>query len=91
MNENISTINEAFKKSGVDVATAQYSITEYSLNTDLSFKFSSLQEFLSFLDVDATADDNGRAELVKAKIVEAGVNPDSFFYVNFYKPKVAEL
>jgi len=91
MNENISTINEAFKKFGVDITTAQYSITEYSLNTDLSFKFSSLTEFFEFLNINVQEDNAGKAELVKAKILEAGVNPDSFFYVNFYKPKVAEL
>ena len=90
MNENLTTIHDAFKRSGIDIATAQYSITEYSLNTDLSFKFSSLQEFLAFLEIDETKDP-GRAELIKAKIIEAGVNPESFFYVNFYKPKVVEL
>jgi hypothetical protein len=90
MNENLSTIHNAFTKSGIEIATAQYSITEYSLNTDLSFKFSSLADFFAFLEINETGD-AGRAEMVKAKIVEAGVNPESFFYVNFYKPKVAEL
>jgi len=88
MNENLKTIHEAFKKSGIEISAAQYSITEYSLNTDLSFKFTSLTEFLTFLEI---SDDAGKAELVKAKVVEAGVNPDAFFYVNFYKPKVVEL
>jgi len=88
MNDNLNTIHEAFKKSGIAIAAAQYSITEYSLNTDLSFKFTNLTEFLTFLEI---GDDAGKAELVKAKVVEAGVNPDSFFYVNFYKPKVVEL
>jgi len=90
MNDNLNTIHDAFKRSGVDIPTAQYSITEYSLNTDLSFKFSGLQEFLDFLEISLPGDED-KAELVKAKIVEAGVNPDAFFYVNFYKPKVAEL
>lgn len=90
MNENLSSINDAFKKWGIDVATAQYSITEYSLNTNLSFKFSSLTDFLAFLEINKAGDES-KAEMIKAKIVEAGVNPDSFFYVNFYKPKIAEL
>jgi len=88
MNENLNTIHEAFKKSGMEIASAQYSITEYSLNTDLSFKFASLKEFLAFLEI---GNDAGKTELIKAKVLEASVNPDSFFYVNFYKPKVAEL
>ncbi len=90
MSDNRATINEAFKKAGVDITTAQYSITEYSLNTDLSFKFDGLSEFLAFLGIDAS-NDAARAEPVKTNIIESGVNPDSFFYVNFYKPKVAEL
>ena len=88
MNENLNTIHEAFKKSGIEISAAQYSITEYSLNTDLSFKFTNLTEFITFLDIE---NDAAKTELVKAKVVEAGVNPDSFFYVNFYKPKVVEL
>ncbi|MXN89922.1 hypothetical protein GR160_01670 [Flavobacterium sp. Sd200] len=90
MNLNIDTINNAFKKWGISTATAQYSITEYSLNTDLSFKFNGLNEFASFLGID-TATDTAKTEMIKAKIIEAGVNPESFFYVNFYKSKVAEL
>ena len=88
MSEDLNSINESFKKSGMDIATAQYSITDYSLNTDLSFKFANVSEFLDFLELNNDAE---KAELVKAKVVESNVNPDSFFYVNFYKPKVAEL
>lgn len=88
MNENLNSIHEAFKTLGIEAAAAQYSITEYSLNTDLSFKFTNLDEFLAFLDV---ADDPAKSELVKAKVAESGVDTGSFFYVNFYKPKVAEL
>ena len=90
MNENLRTINEAFKKSGIEVNHAEYSITEYSLNTDLSFKFTNVAEFLAFLEIDAVNDVAG-AEQVTAKLIEAGINPEAFFYVNFYKPKVAEL
>ena len=90
MNQDINTIREAFKKSGIDINTAEYSITEYSLNTDLSFKFNNLDEFLAFLDFSAS-DDSGKVQQISARLLEAGVNPDKFFYVNFYKPKVAEL
>jgi len=88
MNENLNSIHDAFKKLGIEAAAAQYSITEYSLNTDLSFKFSDLDELLAFLEA---GDDPAKSELVKAKVAESGVDTDSFFYVNFYKPKVAEL
>ena len=90
MNEDINTIREAFKKLSIDITTAEYSITEYSLNTDLSFKFNNLDEFLAFLDFSAS-DDSGKVQQINARLLEAGVNPDKFFYVNFYKSKVAEL
>lgn len=90
MNQNITTIKEAFKKSGIDITTAEYSITEYSLNTDLSFKFNNLDEFLAFLDFSAS-EDSGKVKQISARLIDSSINPDKFFYVNFYKPKVAEL
>jgi len=90
MDENFKTIREAFKTAGIDVATAEYSITEYSLNTNLSFKFSNLTEFLEFLDVQSQ-DDSEKVQHIKLLFVDAGVDPDNFFYVNFFEPKVAEL
>jgi len=90
MNQNLTTIKEAFKKSGIDITTAEYSITEYSLNTDLSFKFNNLDEFLAFLDFSAS-EDSGKVEQISARLIDCSINPDKFFYVNFYKPKVAEL
>ena len=91
MNQNFTTINQAFKDAGIDVATAQYSITDYSLNTNLSFKFSNLAEFLQFLGLDAPSSDFEKVQHIKALFIEAGVDPDNFFFVNFFEPKVAEL
>jgi len=87
MTDNFKTIKDAFEKAGIDVKTAEYSITEYSLNTELSFKFSNTEELLSFLDIT----DAAKAEKINSMIIEAGINTGDFFYVNFYKPKVAEL
>jgi hypothetical protein len=91
MNQNFETINHAFKNAGIDVATAQYSITEYSLNTGLSFKFTNLAEFLQFLGLEEPTAQFEKVQHIKALFVEAGVDPDNFFYVNFFEPKVAEL
>jgi len=91
MNQNFTTINQAFKDAGIDVATAQYSITDYSLNTNLSFKFSNLTEFLQFLGLDTPTSDFEKVQHIKALFIEAGVDPDNFFFVNFFEPKVAEL
>ncbi|TRW23891.1 hypothetical protein FMM05_12075 [Flavobacterium zepuense] len=90
MDENFETIREAFKTAGIDVVTAEYSITEYSLNTNLSFKFSNLTEFLEFLELHAQ-EDFERVQHIKLLFIDAGVDPDNFFYVNFFEPKVAEL
>ncbi|MCW4470072.1 hypothetical protein OGH69_13935 [Flavobacterium sp. MFBS3-15] len=87
MTDNFKIIHDAFAQAGVDVQTAEYSITEYSLNTGLSFKFGNLAELLLFLG----ATDSERTEKIKAMVVQANVDPNNFFYVNFYKPKVAEL
>ncbi len=90
MSDNFNTITEAFAQAGMDVQTAEYSFTEYSLNTKLSFKFGNLAEFLLFLGLDAAADSN-RIEKIQSMLVESGIDPANFFYVNFYKPTVAEL
>lgn len=87
MTDNFTTIKDAFAQAGVDVQTAEYSITEYSLNTSLSFKFNNVAELLLFLGVA----DAEKTEKIKAMVIEANIDPNNFFYVNFYKPKVTEL
>lgn len=88
MKENFKPIKQAFEKAGVDVQKAEFSITEYSLNTDLSFKFDNLNELLSFLEISAHSE---KFKAINAMIIDSGVDSNNFFYVNFYKPKVAEL
>lgn len=90
MKENFEIIIQAFNKAGIDIPTVEYSITQYSLNTELSFRFENLDEFLLFLNLKSPADDQ-KINLIKAMIIEEGNDPNNFFYVNFYKPKVAEL
>jgi hypothetical protein len=90
MTDNFATIKDAFIKAGIDIPKAEYSITEYSLNTDLSFKFNNADEFIDFLNFNST-EDTSYIERINKVLVEAGIRPDKFFYVNFYKSKVAEL
>jgi len=87
MTDNFKTIKDAFTDAGIDVQTAEYSITEYSLNTSLSFKFNNIAELLLFLNVA----DPEKTEKIRARVLESNVDPNNFFYVNFYKPKVVEL
>lgn len=90
MENRFNTIHEAFENAGVDIKTAQYNITDYSLNTKLSFKFKNIEEFFAFLNINRVIDEEKEEEITRI-IVEAGIDPQSFFYVNFYRPKVAEL
>ena len=88
MNDHFKPVKQAFEKAGVDVKQAEFSITEYSLNTDLSFKFENLNELLQFLEISAHSE---KFKAINAMLIESGVDSNNFFYVNFYKPKVAEL
>jgi len=89
MKENFETMLSVFKEAGINLKSAGFSITQYSLNTDLSFKFRNLKEFIEFLCLDG--DDQEKIKTVYALMAETGLSPRDFFYVNFYKPKVTEL
>ena len=85
-----STIHQAFREAGIDINKAEYSITPYSLNTKLSFRFENLADFANFLQMDMHADAK-KMQALNELIVKEGINPDAYFYVNFYYPRVAEL
>ncbi|MNK15881.1 hypothetical protein D3C87_340350 [compost metagenome] len=90
MKENFNIIIQAFEKAGIDIPTVEYSITPYSLNTELSFRFGNLEQFLLFLNLKAP-DDDEKISIINTMMIEEGIEPNKFFYVNFYRPKVAEL
>ena len=90
MDTKYKIIKDAFEREGLNRKTVVYSITQYSLNTPLSFKFDNSRDLYYFLDADAGEEGQTR-EKINKMIVEAGVDPESFFFVNFYKPNVAEL
>ncbi|MFL9838803.1 hypothetical protein ABS768_14935 [Flavobacterium sp. ST-75] len=90
MKENFKIILAAFEEAGMEMGQAQFSITEYSLKTRLSFKFEHLHEFLDFLQIEPSYNDE-KSDHIKNILIEEGINPDNFFYVNFYKTKVTEL
>ncbi|MFP9115733.1 hypothetical protein ACLI1A_17465, partial [Flavobacterium sp. RHBU_3] len=89
MNTDFEIIRKAFKKAGIHTKP-EYSITPYSLNTSLSFRFENFREFISFLGISPEVDIE-KTEQIKHLVNNAGIKEDNFFYVNFYKPKVAEL
>lgn len=90
MDGKFETLQQAFSTAGITLTEAEYSITPYSLNTPLSFKFGSLKELLAFLELGSEVAPEKRDAIAKL-VTDAGIDANSFFYVNFYKPKLAEL
>ncbi|WP_396178036.1 hypothetical protein [Flavobacterium sp.] len=60
-----------------------YKFTEYSLNSTFSFKFDSLNHFISFLELEAETNTQEIALLEKT-FIDLGLDLNSFFYINFY-------
>ncbi|MHA3789122.1 hypothetical protein ACX0HA_12990 [Flavobacterium hauense] len=88
MKQDFTLISDAFISAGIDNKNVEFTITEYSLNSRLSFKFINIEELLLFLDVTAPS----KKEMdIRSKFLENGIDPDKYFYVNFFRPKVAEL
>lgn len=62
-----------------------FKITHYSLNTSLSFKFENLAHFTEFLKLSGSLPTEEQSNLINTTFTELGINPDDFFYVNFYE------
>jgi len=101
MNDNFKNITDSLIKNGFieseenvkDLGNKlDFKITQYSLNTDLSFKFLNSDDFVNFLNYSNSEEiTKEKIGLINASIIEQGLNPDDFFYVNFYKKEVNEL
>lgn len=101
MNDNFKNIIDSLIKNGFIESEENvkdlgrkldFKITQYSLNTDLSFKFLNSDDFVNFLNYSSSEEiTKEKIGLINAAILEQGLNPDDFFYVNFYKKEVNEL
>lgn len=101
MNDNFKNIIESLIKDGFieseqhikELGTKlDFKITQYSLNTPLSFKFHNSEEFITFLNFSSAEEINeDKIGLINAAIIEQGLDPEDFFYVNFFKKEVNEL
>lgn len=65
--------------------TLDFRITPYSLNSKLSFKFDSLAHFVEFLKLHGIANLEEKTAVLQATLNELALDPDSFFYVNFFE------
>jgi len=101
MNDNFKNIIDSLIKNGFIESEANvedlgskldFKITEYSLNTDLSFKFLNSDDFINFLNYSSNEEiTKEKIGLINSLILEQGLDSDDFFYVNFYKKEVNEL
>lgn len=89
MKEGFDQLPETSPESG---RPYDFKITPYSLNTALSFKFDNLNHFIEFLKLSKADPTPEKLTLINATFVELGLDPQQFFYVNFFeKEKDAEL
>ena len=88
MTNRFNSIIEALSKSGFVDSTddphskkLDFKITEYNLNTDLSFKFENVEDFKNFLKSRKTEINEERIENA---LNDLNIDANSFFYVNFF-------
>lgn len=62
-----------------------FNITPYSLNTKLSFKFDSLDHFMAFLKLHQSHDLDKKSAVLHTMLMELGLDPKTFFWVNFFE------
>ena len=90
MNDNFKTIldtlvGEGFHNLTKDGEPLEYKITPYSLNTKLSFKFDNLDHFAEFFKLQENEFMDEKIAVLQATFTELGLNPNEFFYVNFFE------
>ena len=89
MNNRYDSIIEALSKAGFVKSTADtpireldFKITEYNLNTGLSFKFENVSDFKDFLHSQSSTVDEER---VDNTLNDLNIDSNHFFYVNFFE------
>lgn len=81
IDEGFHHLSSGENKSGKKL---DFNITNYSLNTKLSFKFENLAHFIEFLKLSQPLDDQ-QQKIIEASLLELNLQPHDFFYVNFFE------
>lgn len=68
----------------------QYKFSEYSLNSEFSFKFDSLMHFVAFLSQKNELSED-EVSLLEMALKEMNLQPHSYFFINFYKDTMPEF
>ncbi len=88
VSEGFQNLPDGNNKKGKEL---DFNITNYSLNTKLSFKFDNLPHFIEFLKLSQPMDEN-QHKMIEASLLALNIPHDNFFYVNFFeKGKESEM
>jgi hypothetical protein len=92
MEENFKAIAKALDEAGLKSSAenktgkpVDFKITPYSLNTKLSFRFNNIDEFIVFIGMTTEEPLPDKQVMIQSAFVELGLNPQEFFYVNFFE------
>jgi hypothetical protein len=92
MEENFKAIAKALDEAGLKSSAenktgkpVDIKITPYSLNTKLSFRFNNIDEFIVFIGMTTEEPLPDKQVMIQSAFVELGLNPQEFFYVNFFE------
>jgi len=92
MEENFKAVSDALSAAGLKGSAesktgkpVDFRITPYSLNTKLSFRFANLNAFIRFLQITGEELSEEKLGMVRSVLIELGLKPDEFFYVNFFE------
>ncbi len=92
MKEHFKAIADALQKSGfrtsledISGKSLDFKITPYSLNSKLSFRFESLEEFAEFIKISGSILSEEKTNLINTALIELGIDAKDFFYVNFFE------
>lgn len=92
MKESYKIIFDALSKAGFNQKLEdlqgkqlEFKFTPYSLNSKLSFRFDDFESFAEFLEHSDNEITEAKKGLIHSAFLELGLNPQEFFYVNFFE------
>ena len=83
-NLNKPILDQLIETAFPQLASLDYSFSEYSLNTSFSFKFDNLDHFVEFLKQHQTVEDE-EVLLMENMLKDLNLRTHSYFFVNFYE------
>ncbi len=82
--KNKTLLDQIIQIAFPQLKTLNYKITEYSLNSNFSFKFDNLSHFIEFLKQHQSIEEQ-EVILLENTLNDVNLQPTSFFYINFFE------